>query len=63
MKTLLTKPSIHRVVLLIAIAIALGITVHEIFLVIAQILAIGLCAYLMVATIHQRVHRLAWRHL
>ncbi len=52
----------HRAVLLIAIAIALGITVHEAFLVLAQILAVAWCMYLMIAAFTRRVEHKADAH-
>lgn len=52
----------HRTVVLIAIAIALGITVHEAFLVLAQVLAFAACVYLMIAALTRRVDHKALVH-
>ena len=60
MKDLQTQT--HRMVLLIAIAIALGITVHEAFLVLAQILAVAACVYLMIAALTRRGEHKAHAH-
>ena len=60
MKDLQTQT--HRTVLLIAVAIALGITVHEGFLVLAQILAVVWCIYLMIAALNRRAERKARAH-
>ena len=53
---------IHRMALLIAVAIALGITVHEGFLVLAQILAVAWCLYLMIAALTRRSDHKAHAH-
>jgi uncharacterized protein YybS (DUF2232 family) len=54
MKQLLQQPETHRMVLLIALAIGLGITVHEAFFVVAQILMFVACVCLMVSALRQR---------
>ena len=62
MKRLLQQPGSHRTVLLIAMAIALGITVHEVFFVVAQILALAACIQVMLATIREQQGRTATAH-
>ena len=53
MKRLLHSSATHGSVLLIAAAIALGITVHDSFPVVAQIVAVVACVCLMIGFFHQ----------
>ena len=52
MKQFVQSSASHRFAFLIAVAMALGITVHELFLLVAQIMALTACVYLMIGAFH-----------
>jgi len=54
MKELLQTSSTRGFAILMAITIALGITVNKVFLVAAQTIAVVACVYLMIALFHRR---------
>ena len=57
MKHLLQQPDTHKVVLLVALAIVLGMTVDKVFFVVAQVLALAALVYVVVGAIRDRKGR------